>query len=131
MFSHIKNDGIYLCEDCHTSYWPSFGGGYKRKGTFIEYSKNFIDQINAYHIRLLKLNDVTHYVNSITYYDSVIVIKKCTKKSPPHSEKTGVYSLPYKVKKRDLKYYFYTYINAILALLRIKGFAYIYKIKWQ
>ena len=42
-----KDDGVYLCEDLHTSYWLYFGGGYKRDGTFIEYSKNFIDQLNA------------------------------------------------------------------------------------
>ena len=41
LFSHIKDDGIYLCEDIHTSYWLYFGGGYKRAGTFIEYSKKF------------------------------------------------------------------------------------------
>ena len=34
----------------HPSYWLYFGGGgYKRDGTFIEYSKNFIDQSNAFH----------------------------------------------------------------------------------
>jgi len=42
LFPHIKEDGVYLCEDLHTSYWPKFGGGYKKEGTFIEYSKNFI-----------------------------------------------------------------------------------------
>ena len=45
LFPHIDENGIYLCEDLHTSYWWKFGGGYKRKNTFIEYSKNFIDYI--------------------------------------------------------------------------------------
>jgi len=47
MFNHIKDDGIYLCEDTHTSYIDAFHGGYKKKSTFVEYSKNFIDYINA------------------------------------------------------------------------------------
>jgi len=41
LFSHIKKNGIYLCEDTHTSYWKNFGGGYKNKDSFIEYSKKY------------------------------------------------------------------------------------------
>ncbi len=84
LFNHIKDDGIYLCEDTHTSYWLSFGGGYKRDGTFIEYSKNFIDQLNAFHSEQRQLipNDFTRSVDSIHYYDSVLVIHKKKKHSP-------------------------------------------------
>jgi len=42
LFPHIDKNGVYLCEDLHTSYRKGAGGGYKKKGTFIEYSKNFI-----------------------------------------------------------------------------------------
>ena len=49
LFPHIDKRGIYLCEDLHTSYQRSFGGGYRKRGTFIEYIKNFIDDINAWH----------------------------------------------------------------------------------
>ena len=54
LFDHVKPDGTYLCEDIHTSYWMNYGGGYKRRGSFIEYSKNFIDYIHAYHSRQKK-----------------------------------------------------------------------------
>lgn len=80
MFHHISDNGIYLCEDLHTSYWPEYKGGLKKPNTFIEYSKNFIDLINAYHIREVypRYNDLTFRkaTNSIHYYDSVIVIQK-------------------------------------------------------
>ena len=49
LFDYVKEDGVYLCEDLHTSYWIEYSGGHKRRGTFIEYSKNFIDYLNAYH----------------------------------------------------------------------------------
>ena len=48
LFDHIQSQGIYLCEDLHTSYWSNFAGGYKKRGTFIEYSKNFIDSIHDF-----------------------------------------------------------------------------------
>lgn len=90
LFDHIKDDGVYICEDLHTSYWYSYGGGYKRLGTFIEYSKSFIDQLNAYHSRepLLKANSFTKSVNSIHYYDSMLVIEK-HKRDMPYEKKSG------------------------------------------
>lgn len=93
LFSYVKEDGVYLCEDTHTSYWLKYGGGHKRKGTFIEYSKNFIDYLNAYHSnqRSLKVNEFTKSVFSVHYYDSIVVIEKRPMKKPYH-EKTGTAS---------------------------------------
>jgi len=78
MFSHIKENGVYLCEDLCISYWEEFNGGYKQLNTFIEYSKNFIDYLNANHSRQndLTVNEFTRSVNSIHYYDNVLVIEK-------------------------------------------------------
>lgn len=46
MFPHVKDGGTYLCEDTHTSYWPKLEGGYRKEGTWIEYSKKFVDTIH-------------------------------------------------------------------------------------
>ena|SRR5688572_10451249 len=90
LFDHVKEDGVYLCEDLHTSYWLEYGGGFKRRGTFIEYSKTFIDYLNAHHSeqKSLSVNSFTKSVDSIHYYDSIIVIEK-RKRPKPHDEKTG------------------------------------------
>lgn len=96
LFDHIKPDGVYLCEDMHTSYWLDWGGGYKRKGTFVEYSKNFIDQLNAYNSRQksLKVNAFTKSVNSLHYYDSMLVIEKRPTPKPASSE-TGTKTIAF------------------------------------
>jgi cephalosporin hydroxylase len=44
LWPRVRDGGIFLVEDLHTSYWPKYGGGYKRSGTFIEYAKNLIDR---------------------------------------------------------------------------------------
>ena len=91
LFDHIKEDGVYLCEDLHTSYWLNYGGGFKRRGTFIEFSKKFIDYLNAWHSEqsfFLKVNNFTRSVNSLHYYDSMLVIEK-RKREKPHSETFG------------------------------------------
>lgn len=90
MFDHVKDKGVYLCEDLHTSYWLKWGGGYRRKGTFIEYSKSFIDYLNAHHSEQkgLKVNSFTESVDSIHYYDSILVLEK-KKRDTPYHEQTG------------------------------------------
>lgn len=78
MYDHVKENGIYACEDLHTSYWRKFGGGYKRRGTFIELSKHLIDQLNAQHSRQpgLKPNHFTKTAFSMHFYDSLLLIQK-------------------------------------------------------
>lgn len=77
MFSHISDEGIYICEDCHTSYWEEFGGGYKTN-SFLEYTKNFVDEINAYHSHndALNVNYNTRHMIGLHYYDSMVIIEK-------------------------------------------------------
>lgn len=79
LFPSITQDGVYLCEDLHTSYWYKYGGGYQKSDTFIEYSKNLIDYLNAWHSwepKKLKVSDFTKSAYSLSYYDSVLVIEK-------------------------------------------------------
>ncbi len=131
LFDHVKENGIYLCEDLHTSYWLGYGGGHKRRGTFIEFSKNFIDYLNANHSeqRSLRTNTFTNSVNSIHYYDSIIVIEKRKKEKSFH-EKIGEMSFPpppgkssaQKIRLRIING-FNKRINGILRFFRLKGYS--------
>lgn len=91
LFGHIKDDGVYLCEDTHTSYWKIYGGGYKKKGTYIEYTKALIDSLNAYHSRSkrLEVTDFTRSADSIHFYDSIVVIEKRRRDTAPVTRITG------------------------------------------
>jgi len=82
MFNHVKNGGVYLCEDLHTSYWGRFGGGYNKPTTFIEYSKKFIDDLHRWHSKSIRLNRSKKSIYSVIYYDSVIVIEKRRNRKP-------------------------------------------------
>lgn len=87
MFDHIKDDGVYLCEDLNTSYWEEYGGGYKNPDSFIEYSKHFIDALNAWNARdneVLPVSSFTRSVRSLHYYDSMLVIEKGKHEKPRH-----------------------------------------------
>lgn len=95
LYDHIKDDGVYLCEDLHTSYWNNYGGGYKNPNSFIEYSKNFIDSINAWHSKdnILKVNEFTKSTYALHYYDSVLVLEKKLI-NPPIVEMMGEIIIP-------------------------------------
>ncbi len=78
MFGHVKKDGIYICEDLHTSYWLNYGGGHKRHGTFVEYSKNLIDKINAQYSEQgsLHADSFTKSIRGLHFYNGILVIEK-------------------------------------------------------
>lgn len=46
LFESIKTGGLYVVEDCATSYWEEWGGGFKKENTMIEFFKNLIDDVN-------------------------------------------------------------------------------------
>lgn len=85
MFHHIKDDGVYLCEDVHTSYRPKWGGGYRHPDSYIEYIKNYIDTLNAWHSTepdKLAVTPLTRAMNSIHFYDSIVIIEKFFRTRP-------------------------------------------------
>ncbi len=77
-FNMISEEGVYICEDCMTSYFPIFGGGYKSGDSFIELGKDYIDSINADYSRdeRLKANGNTRSLYAMHFYDQMVVFEK-------------------------------------------------------
>jgi len=77
LYHRTTPDGVYMIEDMHTSYWSKWGGGLRKPGTFIEYAKDKIDELNATHVRSgLDVNTFTQSTDSIAFYDSIVVFEK-------------------------------------------------------
>ena len=95
LFPRVDAHGVYLCEDTLTSYWSNYGGGLRRRGTYIEYAKGLIDALHAWHSRSprLRVTDFTRSVHGMHFYDSVVVIEKRPTPAPV-DEKMGVASIP-------------------------------------
>lgn len=91
LYPCVAENGVYLVEDLHTSYFERYGGGYKKKDSFIEYAKGFIDRINAWHSAdsKLKADEFTRSATGLHFYDSVLVIEKHPNKTAPVASKTG------------------------------------------
>jgi hypothetical protein len=87
LFKHLNEDGVYLIEDIHTSYYEDFGGGFKKEGSIMEFTKQKSDQINKFYIDYGGASDdyFTKYLNNISIYDSIIVFEKKFRKTKPIS----------------------------------------------
>jgi hypothetical protein len=92
-YSRMSPDGVFLIEDLHTSYWKSYGGGYRRAGTFVEHAKGLTDQLNAWHSREegLVVDDFTRTTRSMHFYDSIVVFERGPVEKP-HAERIGRWS---------------------------------------
>lgn len=89
---NVKENGVYLVEDCHTSYWPDHylpprpldnGAGLYNPGSFMEFAKISTDVLNKNHI-LAKPEapqldaSVAHMfrrVKASHFYDSIVVFE--------------------------------------------------------
>jgi len=84
LYPHLAADGLYLCEDLHTSYLRRYGGGYRAAASFVERSKDWIDLLNAWHAEdeRLRVAEFTRTTWSMHYYDSMLVIEKRPRHPP-------------------------------------------------
>jgi hypothetical protein len=46
LFPKLRDNGIFVIEDLHTSYWPAFGGRKNKRATTIGFVKSLIDEIH-------------------------------------------------------------------------------------
>lgn len=77
LYPRIARDGCYIVEDTHTCYWEEYEGGLRREGSFMEFVKDRLDDINAAHSRgALPVSDFTRSTDCIATYDSVVVFEK-------------------------------------------------------
>jgi len=77
IYERVQQNGVYAVEDTHTCYWPEFGGGYKSDGSFIEFVKDKIDELNAVHTRdVVATTSFTMSTDCIAVYDSIVVFEK-------------------------------------------------------
>jgi hypothetical protein len=91
LYPHIRPEGVYLCEDIHTSYAPNFDGGYRREGSFIEYAKNLVDRLYAWYSfepARFQVDALTRSTYALHFYDSVLVMEK-RPMEPPRQSLTG------------------------------------------
>ena len=81
----LSDGGLYFIEDLHTSYWPAWGGGLRRKGSSIEVLKSLVDVIHQPYFErgadTYECGITARELQSLRFYDSVAVLEK--RETPP------------------------------------------------
>ncbi len=88
LWPHLSDQGIYLVEDTHTSYWPGFGGGFREEASFIEYAKRLVDKMHSWYTdqdEIFPFDEIARELNSVRFYDSIVVVEKLLTEEPPIS----------------------------------------------
>ena len=90
LFPLLKDGGTYVVEDCHTSYWQEFADQGPDGKTFIEWVKQRVDDLNAYHFsRSEHLESPWQTdLDGLHIYDSVVVLNK-NRRLAPFGELSG------------------------------------------
>lgn len=78
VYPRIAKNGVYMAEDLCCAYWPRYGGGLGRPGSFIELSKALIDELNAQHVQEpnYERTEFTKTTVSMHFYDSIVVFER-------------------------------------------------------
>ena len=77
LYHRVHANGVYMVEDTHTCYWPEYNGGVRAPGSFMEFAKDRLDDLNAMHTRgALATSPFTLETDSVCCYDSVVVFER-------------------------------------------------------
>jgi len=77
LYDRLQPDGVYMVEDTCTCYWKSYNGGIGVEGSFIEFAKHKMDEINAEYTKgKLPITKFTRFTDSITCYASIVAFER-------------------------------------------------------
>jgi len=86
LFPKLANEGLYMIEDLHTAYFPSFGGGFREKANIFNLARKLIDDMHRwYHRKGLAVPALGGAFTGIHIHDSIMVIEKNEVHPPVHS----------------------------------------------
>tara|TARA_R100000700_G_C3171267_1_gene145853 strand:- start:211 stop:1020 length:810 start_codon:yes stop_codon:yes gene_type:complete len=72
LFPHVADNGVYICEDIHTSYWPNQPSGTFSQPSFIDFTKMLIDLMHLDSFFSPKTS-TDHWVSDASPWDASII----------------------------------------------------------
>jgi len=87
LFPRLEHGGIYMIEDLHTAYWRSFGGGYRAKANFFNFTTELIHDMHRwYHQKGMRHAAISEHCTGVHVHDSITVLEKGHVYPPTHSQ---------------------------------------------
>jgi hypothetical protein len=86
LFPRLSNGGVYMIEDLHTAYFPKYGGGYGKGGSFFNMLRRMMDDMHRwYHHKGLQFPEMGGAFSAFHIHDSMVIIEKDEIHRPVHS----------------------------------------------
>lgn len=86
LFPLLADNGYYWIEDLHTSYWPKWGGGLRRRNSSIEFLKGLVDELHTSYFKRGPRSRLSPEeksgLRSVEFFDSIALIRKGTVAHP-------------------------------------------------
>ena len=81
LFDFLREDGLYICEDLQTSYWPRYGGSrinLNKKNTSLSFFKTLVDSGNyvSYDRPFYKKSKFDGKIKFVHFFQNLVIIKK-------------------------------------------------------
>jgi len=101
LFNSLNDNGIYICEDCSSSYVNSFEGDpdLSEEKNIIQYFSKFVHAVNSESLAKEKLDSLNNFkmITKILFFKGAVLIQKKIKKN--------LVPLDYKIQKESLDEY--------------------------
>lgn len=78
LLKNVKEGGLYITEDLFSSYSDNpnwIGAGLKKQGTYVEFIKNIIDELNGFFYKN-GITENTKLIKSMHFYPSLLIIER-------------------------------------------------------
>lgn len=82
LYPLLDKNGVYLCEDTHTSYWSEYGGGLQHPNSFVEYAKRRVDDLYSWYADGIDSDVFALSTKSVLFYDSMVVFEREDRSEP-------------------------------------------------
>jgi hypothetical protein len=77
LYPRMSPSGVYFVEDLGCAYAKRYGGGLRRKGTFVELAKDLVDEVNAGTAHgAMEPTAFTRSTMSMHFYEGCIVLER-------------------------------------------------------
>jgi len=100
-FNSLNDNGIYICEDCSSSYVNSFEGdpNLSEEKNIIQYFSKFVHAVNSEYLAKEKLDTLNNFkmITKILFFKGAVLIQK--------NIKTNLVPLDYKIQTESLEEY--------------------------
>lgn len=87
LLPQVSAGGLYMIEDLHTAYWPSWEGGVAAKANFFNHIRDMVDDMHRwYHSAEPHHPQLVEHFTSIHIHDSICVLERNQPQRPTHSK---------------------------------------------